>query len=90
MRKAILLVVVAAGVLVAAALWPRKEPSAPAGAVDLDRWRDLAATEFRSPWPTGIDHVLIKRIPNPLNRSFQVSVTVNGVSPCSGSGVCRR
>ena len=85
MRKVIVIVALALVVLVAAA-----PPPSPVKRVDLDHWHQLAATDFRPAWPTGIDHVLIARIPNPIGRSFQVSVTVNGVSPCSGSGVCRQ
>jgi len=59
-------------------------------AIDLDRWLETAAAQYRRPWPTGFDTVLISRIPNPLNRTFYVGVQVNGVSPCPESGVCRR
>lgn len=90
MYKMIAIVALALVALVAVALWPGPAPQTTAVRVDLDRWQELAISQIRPAWPTGIDHVLITRIPSPMGRSFTIGVAVNGISPCSGSGVCRQ
>lgn len=59
-------------------------------AILLDQWFEAANVQYRRPWPTGFDSILITRIPSSMGHTFFIGVSPNGVSPCTGSGVCRQ